>query len=777
MTNVFNLSNMTGVVNPPTVYSLDNYSMIDESFFLQALDFTNECTRDMNTERKKLYKTFLESNNNYKVIHEGFAEFFDAMKKIIDKILAHIKALFNRFITMMNGLVKSDKYLSKHHKDLYKFDNLKHSFEFLGYEYSFSPHIPVINALEAFEEGFIGLGSVSGLQAKVNDGDAKELAKYIRGKHDALTSDLNNNWYDVFRARVLGKEGSEITQSEYPDELFEIFRGGDHEKTRITVEKDIVDGCYSFFTHYKDMESDCKKTKGKIDDQYKAIKRSFEKMVSRNYDKSASRMSADLVLGGGTTLQGFALSDEVLTNIDEFAKSKVDQVEQMGAIHTTAFASKLDALKECYKQCKAVLYKALSKIHGTVYESVSNQVEDYFDYSTESALFDYKYERIGLQSDLNRYIQECLILSESAHPVNEIQSINENVKDTIKNGFQKIVDFVKKMWAKFVNMVDVGFKDEKEYLKKYKDIILKKKMKEATYTMRNYPEGVKRLVNAPTFPDLNYASMKNNLVDRETFDKFVCGKFGIKYDARDDFTVMVKNHFRGSADEIELSTNNIKMADLYDYCMDYKNIENKLKANLNVIDRAYNAAVSEVDKLQDTNTQIGNESSLFAIESVYSTVLESYITEADSPKVGRSDGANNSSGSKDNGGSSSGTVSRQMASNSDENIDTNAQQVKSDVQSDNNNQQTISDNEMTAVKDRMTVYMNTARDFLTSQMTVSEEIFKAYMKIIRMHVKDNIGNDQGDTTPQQPTNYKNNNNNQQQQDTNTKQKTGKVKEK
>ena len=61
-------------------------------------------------------------------------------------------------------------------------------------------------------------------------------------------------------------------------------------------------------------------------------------------------------------------SDDIVA-MDNFVKAKVNQLQEMSNIHALAFAAKLDALRDCYRQDKTVLFKALSRVQ-------SNKKED-----------------------------------------------------------------------------------------------------------------------------------------------------------------------------------------------------------------------------------------------------------------------------------------------------------------------------------------------------------------------------------------------------------------
>ena len=61
---------------------------------------------------------------------------------------------------------------------------------------------------------------------------------------------------------------------------------------------------------------------------------------------------------------GVAMSGDLLIQLDTYVKAKVDQITEYSNIHTLAYSAKLDALKDCFKQDKTILYKALYRIKG-----------------------------------------------------------------------------------------------------------------------------------------------------------------------------------------------------------------------------------------------------------------------------------------------------------------------------------------------------------------------------------------------------------------------------
>lgn len=355
MSSIFNLDLIVGK-NLDTTNVLES-SFVEESYFVSTLDFITESKREMREYSKELYKNILEGVE-YEVVNESFNDFFTKVKDIIDKFLKFIKSLFDRFSTYLHKMIASDKYIIKN-KDLFKkFNNDDHKFDIEGFYYTFDEDVPAINALADFNKDFIKL-DFDIMNGKKDD---KEYIKYITTQDSKLKGELNNGSYDRFRAEVLGKENYEITQGEFAEELFEIFRNGYNKKDTITIDEENLMASLSYFQNYSDLEKEIKKTKDKIEKEYKAIEKSLHKLITKgdNVEKAVTLVvNPDYDGYSGDT---FVSSQEVLTKLNLFIKTKTNQVMEMSSIHSMAFSYKLDAITECYKQDKKILYTALSQI-------------------------------------------------------------------------------------------------------------------------------------------------------------------------------------------------------------------------------------------------------------------------------------------------------------------------------------------------------------------------------------------------------------------------------
>lgn len=335
------------------VTEASNHSYLNETY-----NYIHELNKEFNAANRAFYRSILESGDNEILIRESFSDFMDSFRKIISKFLAFIKSIFERFVTGLNKFVQAEGYLKKHKKDFDKFST-ENEFYFQGYEYTFSSNIPVISALADFSNDFVF--KLNGEQIKFT------TTEEIKKAYQTLTAELESeNWYDSFRARVLGDEGGSIGRSEFAEELFSTYRNGESDKDEIRVDNYYVSTAYMSFENHSKAISEVKKTKTSIDDSYNSIRKQVEKMMS--ISRNDGQVTGALTISPNGVKA--PLTGESVTQMDLYIKAKVNQVQEMSNIHAMAFAAKLDAYNDLFKQNKAVLYKALSKIQGTIPKEV-----------------------------------------------------------------------------------------------------------------------------------------------------------------------------------------------------------------------------------------------------------------------------------------------------------------------------------------------------------------------------------------------------------------------
>lgn len=356
MSTIFNLDVLTH--NQTNMDNMLESSCIEESYFITTLEYLTEMKSEFRQYGLELHKNILESTS-YEVVNESFSDFFSKVKQIIERFLKFIKSLFDRFILSLHKLVKSDKYISKHKELIRKF-NSDHEFDIEGYYFTFNSNVPVINARAEFSKDFVELD----FDMFKADGADKDYLKYISDQSGKLKYEIENGKYDLFRGEVLGKENYRIAQEDFAEELFEIYRNGYNKKDTITINTENILASLAFFENYTEFEKSVKKTKEQIEKDYKHIERQLQGLVYRSKDNDIAKaigigISADYK---DNTREYIQATEEVYSKLNLFIKSKVNQVIEMSNIHSMAFSYKLDAITECYRQDKAILYRGIQEV-------------------------------------------------------------------------------------------------------------------------------------------------------------------------------------------------------------------------------------------------------------------------------------------------------------------------------------------------------------------------------------------------------------------------------
>lgn len=387
---------------------------------------------------------------------------------------------------------------------------------------------------------------------------------------------------------------------------------------------------------------------------------------------------------------------------------------------------------------------------------------------------------------LRDYIEGCVSLANGRNVVREMTYINEAIGETIKGFFTKILNVIKSIWAKFVESLDRLIHNTQEYLTKYKDIILKKKAPDVTYTMYNYPEGLKTLVNAAV-PQFNYQLMQNYL-DGEHQEKFLKQYSPFKDclvpNSDATYPEQYKATFRngkGKADEkIEIAASDINMKDVYDYCYNYKSIKDKLQKDINTIDKAAVDANNIIAKRQKDKTgqKLVSPEELEKDENKVDGKTEEVKTGNESTTIyNRTTRFINELqvNSNDNGdGNTTNTQKVQdtsAASSTFKANNTNIQQAPDNNKEQSDNALNNVTGEVDTIVKQINVYFDSAKELLGAKQTVCEEIFKEYMAIIKYHVRYYVGHQdknksaETDRSEQRGSNY-NQQQNQEQNDNN-----------
>ena len=357
-TTSFDILTMDGIDDP--LISINKLATLDldECYFATAVNFIKEANQNIVDAKKDLYKSISEATDQY-VVLESFSDFFSKINDIINKFIQFIKSLVTRFITHIQKLIKSDKYINSHKKEFDKFKDTD-KFTMNGYTYTFDPNIPAAAASVNFNKDlFEDLYNSS-----------KDFDFSVEGINAAIANMNNSEVYDEFRGKVLQRD-SDISIGEWDTELFKVFRNDSLDTSEIEVNSTLVHKTLNRFAAFNSYKKQVEADQKRIQNDYENVKKQVKEIVRGNGNLNMSAfieripqdMKADIKRNNYTN-QGIITGD-LMYKLDLYTKIKVDQITEFSNIHTLAFSAKLDALKESYKQDRALLYTALLKVQRT----------------------------------------------------------------------------------------------------------------------------------------------------------------------------------------------------------------------------------------------------------------------------------------------------------------------------------------------------------------------------------------------------------------------------
>jgi len=394
------------------------------------------------------------------------------------------------------------------------------------------------------------------------------------------------------------------------------------------------------------------------------------------------------------------------------------------------------------------------------------------NYSQQYEYLTFLAERTTQQVRMERIINEAVLIGEGADTIENIELIQESFSESVKKVIHKLLTFIGKLWGKFIEAMNTLIKNDKAYLERYKDIILKKKPADDIIIYDYYNGGIQLLLNNScpqlTDQDINAEEGKSVLDDKNTFitqrfrdfTKFGKGPF-------DSITDLATAAFRGGGDEVSKVAANVNMTDMYNYCINYGSLKDKIQRDINAFQEAQKKFDSKLASMNNNNElkqqqQEQHESalSIFEDRKYYSAIFEQYITEADdkdknneppvdnnnameqAAKEGKKeqeqqDKANaakqqqqNQNNNNNNATVNNGNTAANYQQNTKDNADANVEQNK---------------NTYNTLQERAKVYFEIGGQYFAAKLTVAQEAEKKFMEVIKNHVRHYVGtNDKDD---------------------------------
>ena len=361
----------------------------------------------------------------------------------------------------------------------------------------------------------------------------------------------------------------------------------------------------------------------------------------------------------------------------------------------------------------------------------------------ESIYKDYIFNKMVQEQSLQKMISAELIMIESTTLKTKERKLTAlyeaKISDKIKSTWNKFIDFINSLFAKFGESITNIVSSYKDYLVKYKDIILSKrfKIKLTKALPGDYNTGVNRCndVKIPVF-QYNDQNMKVLLSDDdEQIVRLIIKDSSFEYDQARNLNDILKDYFLGIDKGIIDDLDKLKREDMYNFCLNADKIQttqkqdmSALKSTTSVIERAITNEVNKVN-------------------------TEAYVMEED-----QNTGSNNNNNNNNNNVAKPGSVNTSPI-NSSLDDDYKNKHDENDYKQDG--EQAAKDgNNADNVTKAFDNWRKVCQSVITAKMTAQQAIAKDYMGIIRAHVRSYVGradNQEDNEQAGKPTNYAKNN--------------------
>ena len=368
--------------------------------------------------------------------------------------------------------------------------------------------------------------------------------------------------------------------------------------------------------------------------------------------------------------------------------------------------------------------------------------DNYIDaFTLESFLIEESYN----QACILAYANECVCLEKG--DISGVQYINESLIDTVKNILNRIWEAIKGVFKKFRERVGELLTTDKAFLQKYKEVIMKNNFKSRDVT-DSYKYNVAMLDKAieivPQFELKKFSDKYNNAVktgngatptytEKEFIKDYIPQDIVNGQKDPSDVTDCIKIAIQGREDSEDFDVVELNKQSLYNYCVNFEatskkldQIESKLQQNHNKITAELNNLLG---KIQD-DIDGKNES---AYSSVYNTVVyeDSVSTKSNDDKAKKG---------KTGTGTGNSAVKADVNLTTISNVNKDAQDQLTKVTStaDVEEKKKIQ-TETKYISDASTDFFKWSCNIVSAVMTCSMSIYKLYMKILRLHARDFIG--------------------------------------
>ena len=380
----------------------------------------------------------------------------------------------------------------------------------------------------------------------------------------------------------------------------------------------------------------------KFDLQFKKVKMSLDEFVQytdKLIDTTKHRLedktlTLDSIKEYKAAVNAFKSFDTITNNpnaekiADSIRIITSKQAELLNAIATKyneVYGQVNKAKTKESKQCKALIDKIVNDNKSNE-EQVEKSVVT-LDEAITAELADYKFSLMECYKQ--GIVKEAMIKANpEADVIYEMRVLNEAILKSAKNAFNNAIAKIKEIFRKFMEKLRANFTSTRNYLDKYKNIILNNRLPDPSYTCKNLIVGMQR-VEEYTIPAFNYNEIKGKLGSYADFFTEIrptnSAEFRASVDpASENSLASVATYFKeyfGITQEdytITAETFQSNMRDIYEFMYDIRQIDRKINNDIKRVEGMRNNAMRQAG-IPTTNTPTQAEDSVNTNGSTAST--------------------------------------------------------------------------------------------------------------------------------------------------------------
>ena len=419
--------------------------------------------------------------------------------------------------------------------------------------------------------------------------------------------------------------------------------------------------------------------------------------------------------------------------------------------------------------------KSNSSNDSTIMKTESSIVKHIFSTNDDSYLYSEAYEQYIESCIDNEFIIKDFIFNKMNEGAVSVFTEAEQLQDVIAKKWDGFAQFIDGILDRFWKAMDTLVNSKRQWLEKYKDIILNKNPKdniEVTYP-GDYIEGVNRCRNTQ-LPPFNYEAHADKLrADgyAPAVNVFMGGK-NFQYTEGMDLAKAFKMYFTGINDfanpkndekKFKLSNEGFNMKLLYDWCYNYQDLAAVARRDRANLGQSRNAIINSIRKIkqengEDTNkdnnptapvqnrteTGVSNSTNTPPTGEGVKIDQSAYIDSSNAWISLSEDTQNNANADSAQNEQPTGDAGKMEIKNSDEG---DKDQNGSKDGQQNKTKQNTAEQDINNITKK---WIDISRAFCTGKLTAIQEISRNFMDIIKEHVKSYNGD-----TPKQDANKAN----------------------